>query len=168
MQKNDVIELTIEDMSVEGEGIGKYQGMAFFVKDAIVGDWIRARITKVKKTYGYARVEEILAPSADRTTPRCELHKRCGGCQIQAMDYTAQLAYKEKKVRNNLIRLGKFSDEEIDAIMEPIVGMEEPYRYRNKAQFPIGRDKEGNLVAGFYAARSHNIIPVSDCPSSFI
>lgn len=163
MQKNDLIELTIEDMSVDGEGIGKYEGMAFFVKDAIVGDKIRARVTKLKKTYGYARVEEILEPSADRTEPRCALHKRCGGCQIQAMDYPAQLAFKEKKVRNNLIRLGGFPEAEIDAIMEPIVGMEEPYRYRNKAQFPIGLDKEGKIVAGFYAARTHDIIPVMDC-----
>jgi len=163
MQKNDLIELTIEDMSVDGEGIGKYDGMAFFVKDAIVGDKIRARVTKLKKTYGYARVEEILEPSADRCEPRCALHKRCGGCQVQAMDYKAQLAFKEKKVRNNLIRLGGFSETEIDAVIEPIVGMEEPYRYRNKAQFPIGLNKEGNIVAGFYAARTHDIIPVTDC-----
>jgi len=163
MQKNDLIELTIEDMSVDGEGIGKYDGMAFFVKDAIVGDKIRARVTKLKKTYGYARVDEILEASADRTTPRCELHKRCGGCQVQAMDYQAQLAFKEKKVRNNLIRLGGFSEAEIDAVIEPIVGMEEPYRYRNKAQFPIGLNKEGKIVAGFYAARTHDIIPVTDC-----
>lgn len=163
MQKNDLIELTIEDMSVDGEGIGKYDGMAFFVKDAIVGDRIRARVTKLKKTYGYARVEEILEPSADRCEPRCTLHKRCGGCQVQAMDYKAQLAFKEKKVRNNLIRLGGFSETEIDAVIEPIVGMEEPYRYRNKAQFPIGLNKEGKIVAGFYAARTHDIIPVTDC-----
>ena len=96
MQKNDLIELTVEDMSVDGEGIGKYDGMAFFVKDAIVGDKIRARVTKLKKTYGYARVEEILEPSKDRCEPRCALHKRCGGCQVQAMDYQAQLAFKEK------------------------------------------------------------------------
>ena len=81
MQKNDVIELIIEDMSVDGEGIGKFDGMAFFVKDAIVGDKIRAQVTKVKKTYGYARVAEIIEPSECRTTPRCELHKRCGGCR---------------------------------------------------------------------------------------
>ena len=163
MQKNDIIELTIEDVSVDGEGIGKVDGMAFFVKDAIVGDKIRARVTKLKKTYGYARVEEILEPSADRVEPRCELHKRCGGCQIQAMDYAAQLTFKEKKVRNNLIRLGGFAKEAIDAVMEPVVGMDEPFRYRNKAQFPIGKDKAGNIVAGFYAAHSHDIIPVTDC-----
>jgi 23S rRNA (uracil1939-C5)-methyltransferase len=163
MNKNDIIELQIEDMGVDGEGIGKYEGMTFFVKDALIGDFIRARITKIKKNYGFARVEEIVEPSPERVTPLCELHRRCGGCQIQAMDYAAQLAFKEKKVRGNLIRIGGFSEEEIDGIMEPVVGMEEPYRYRNKAQFPVGRDKEGNIVAGFYAARTHSIIPVDDC-----
>lgn len=163
MQKNDIIELVISDMSVNGEGIGKYEGMTFFVKDAVVGDKIRARITKLKKTYGYARVEEITEASKDRTVPCCELYRRCGGCQIQAMTYEAQLAFKEKKVRENLQRLGGFSLEEVDEVMQPIVGMDEPYRYRNKAQFPIGTDKEKNPVAGFYAARTHDIIPITDC-----
>ena len=93
MNKNDMIELKIEDMGVDGEGIGKYDGMTFFVKDAVIGDVIKARITKLKKNYGYARVEEILEASALRTEPRCALHKRCGGCQIQAMDYEKQLEY---------------------------------------------------------------------------
>ena len=163
MQKNDLIQLKIEDMGVGGEGIGKYDGMTFFVKDAMIGDEIVARITKLKKNYGYARVEEIQVPSEYRIEPECPLHKRCGGCQIQAMDYKAQLVFKQEKVRGNLIRLGGFPSEKVDAVMEPIVGMEEPYRYRNKAQFPIGTDKEGNLVAGFYAARTHRIIPVEDC-----
>ena len=83
MQKNDIIELKIEDMGVDGEGIGKYDGMTFFVKDAVLGDEIEARITKMKKNYGYARVEQILSPSKFRVTPQCELHRRCGGCQIQ-------------------------------------------------------------------------------------
>ena len=163
MQKNDIIHLKIEDMGIDGEGIGKYEGMTFFVKDALIGDNIKARITKLKKNYGYARVEEILESSPYRTEPRCGLHKRCGGCQIQAMDYAAQLDFKAKKVRNNLIRLGGFAEDFVDSVLEPVVGMDEPYRYRNKAQFPIGRDKEGNIVAGFYAARSHDIIPVMDC-----
>ena len=163
MQKNDLIELTIHDMGVEGEGIGRYEGMTFFVKDALIGDVIKARITKLKKNYGYARVEEIITPSVFRVEPECGLHKRCGGCQIQAMDYREQLAFKQSKVRGNLIRIGGFSEEQIDAVMLPVVGMETPYRYRNKAQFPIGRDKEGHPVAGFYAARTHSIIPVTDC-----
>ena len=163
MNKNDMIELKIEDMGVDGEGIGKYDGMTFFVKDAVIGDVIKARITKLKKNYGYARVEEILEASPRRTVPKCELHKRCGGCQIQSMDYNAQLEFKGNKVRNHLIRLGGFEEGFIDSVMEPVVGMEEPYRYRNKAQFPIGRDKNGKIVAGFYAARTHDIIPVTDC-----
>lgn len=163
MNKNEIIRLKIEDMGIDGEGIGKYEGMTFFVKDAIIGDEIDAKITKLKKNYGYARVEKIVKPSEFRTEPKCELHRRCGGCQIQAMDYKKQLEFKENKVRNNLIRLGGFSEEFINSVIEPVVGMEEPYRYRNKAQFPIGKDKEGNPVAGFYASRTHNIIPVTDC-----
>ena len=163
MKKNDSIELKIEDMGVDGEGIGKYEGMTFFVKDAVIGDTIRAGITKLKKNYGYARVQEILEPSPYRVQPECPLYARCGGCQIQAMDYKQQLCYKQKKVRDNLIRIGGFAPELIDSVMEEIVGMEQPYRYRNKAQFPIGADRDGMPVAGFYAARTHNIIPVEDC-----
>ncbi len=163
MKKNDSIELKIEDMGVDGEGIGKYEGMTFFVKDAVIGDTIRAGITKLKKNYGYARVQEILEPSPYRVQPECPLYARCGGCQIQAMDYRQQLCYKQKKVRGNLIRIGGFAPELIDSVMEEIVGMEQPYRYRNKAQFPIGADRDGMPVAGFYAARTHSIIPVEDC-----
>lgn len=163
MKKNDIIELVIEDMGVDGAGIGKYQGMTFFVKDAVVGDCIKARVTKLKKNYGYARVEEIVTPSVHRVEPECALHKRCGGCQIQALAYEEQLQFKQRKVRADLIRIGGFAEELVDAVMLPIVGMERPYRYRNKAQFPIGRDKDGSIVAGFFASRTHNIIPVEDC-----
>ena len=163
MNKNDVFELNITDMGVDGEGIGHYDGMTFFVKDALIGDVIKARAMKLKKNYGYARVEEIIIPSAFRVEPKCALHRRCGGCQIQALSYEKQLEFKEQKVRNNLIRIGGFSPEEVDEKMLPVVGMEEPYRYRNKAQFPVGCDKEGNVITGFYAARTHSIIPVEDC-----
>ena len=163
MNKNDIITLKIEDMGIDGEGIGKIDGMTFFVKDAVIGDEIEARITKLKKNYGYARVEQILKSSEFRTEPKCELHRRCGGCQIQAMDYAKQLEFKENKVKNNLIRLGGFHADFVDSVTEPIVGMENPYRYRNKAQFPIGKDKDGNIIAGFYASRTHSIIPVKDC-----
>ena len=101
--------MKIEDIGIDGEGIGKLDGMTFFVKDAVIGDEIEARITKLKKNYGYARVEQIVKPSGFRTEPKCELHRRCGGCQIQAMDYAKQLEFKENKVKNNLIRLGRIS-----------------------------------------------------------
>ena len=163
MNKNDIFDLEITDMGVDGEGVGHYDGMTFFVKDALIGDVIRARATKLKKNYGYGRVEEIVRPSTFRVEPKCELHRRCGGCQIQALSYEKQLEFKASKVRGNLIRIGGFSAEEVDAKMLPVVGMEVPYRYRNKAQFPVGYDKDGNVVTGFYAARTHSIIPVEDC-----
>lgn len=150
-------------MGVDGEGIGKYDGMTFFVKDALIGDEILARALKLKKNYGYARVEEILTPSPYRVEPKCPIHRQCGGCQIQALSYEKQLEFKGEKVRNNLLRIGGFLEEELDQVMEPTVGMDEPYRYRNKAQFPVGKDKEGNLITGFYASRTHSIIPVTDC-----
>ena len=163
MQKNDIFEIEITDMGVNGEGIGHHDGMTFFIKDALIGDVITARVTKLKKNYGYARVEEIKSPSTFRIEPKCELHRRCGGCQIQALDYVRQLQFKEDKVRGNLVRIGGFSEELLDKIMLPIVGMQEPYRYRNKAQFPVGYGKNGEIISGFYASRSHNIIDVEDC-----
>ena len=163
MKKNDLFPLTITDMGVDGEGIGKYDGMTFFVKDAIIGDEITARATKLKKNYGYARVEEIVKPSDFRVEPRCKVHRQCGGCQIQAMSYEKQLEFKGNKVANNLLRIGGFSEELLQQVMEPTVGMEDPYRYRNKAQFPVGIDKNGEIVTGFYASRTHSIIPMEDC-----
>ena len=97
MNKNDIIILKIEDMGIDGEGIGKLEGMTFFVKDAVIGDEIKARITKLKKNYGYARGENIITPSEFRTEPKCELHRRCGGCQIQAIDYAKQLELRKIK-----------------------------------------------------------------------
>lgn len=162
-EKDDSVTLVIEDMGADGEGIGKIDGFTFFVKDALIGDKVEVKVMKVKKGYAYARLMRIVSPSPNRTEPRCPYHKQCGGCQIQALDYSAQLLYKEKKVRNNLMRIGGFSEKLLDSVMEPIVGMEHPYHYRNKAQFPIGTDKNGEIVTGFYAGRTHTIIPNTDC-----
>lgn len=162
-EKDDIVTLVIEDMGADGEGIGKIDGFTFFVKDAVIGDKVEAKVMKVKKGYAYARLVRVVEPSPNRTEPKCPCHKQCGGCQIQALDYGAQLLYKEKKVRNNLLRIGGFSEEVLDRIMEPIVGMEHPYRYRNKAQFPMGTDKKGEIVTGFYAGRTHTIIPNTEC-----
>lgn len=153
----------ITDIGNDGEGIGKCDGYTLFVKDAIVGDVVRAQITKPKKNYAYARVEEILTPSPFRIQPPCPIHRSCGGCQIQALAYEEQLHFKQNKVRSNLMRLGGFEEELLDEVMEPVVGMKEIFRYRNKAQYPIGTDKEGNPVAGFYAGRTHTIIQNTDC-----
>lgn len=162
-EKNQILTVDIEDMTSDGEGIGKVGGYPFFVKDAVIGDRAEIRVVRVKKNYAYGRLEKVLVPSPFRVQPVCSFHKQCGGCQIQAMNYERQLAFKESKVKNNLVRIGGFSAEEIDRVMEPIVGMESPWHYRNKAQYPIGTDKEGNPIAGFYAGRTHNIIANTDC-----
>lgn len=162
-QKNDMVTVTIEDIGNDGEGIGRVDGFTLFVKDAVIGDVVTARITKCKKNYGYARVEKVVTPSSFRVEPKCRFARQCGGCQIQAMHYERQLLYKQDKVRGNLIRIGGFAPELIDAVSEPIVGMTEPWHYRNKAQYPVGYDKDGNLVTGFYAGRTHDIIANTDC-----
>ena len=163
MKKNNTFILKIEDMGIGGEGIGKYEGMTFFVKDAVIGDEILAGVTKLKKGYGYARLVEIVKPSPKRVEAPCKIARQCGGCQIQNLCYEEQLVLKQKKVENNLRRIGSFSQEQVEKVMEPVVGMEDPFRYRNKAQFPCGYDKDGNIVFGFYAARSHQVIPIDDC-----
>ena len=172
IQKNDELELVIEDITTEGEGVGKVDGLALFVKDAIIGDHVKVKVMKMKKSYGYARLMEILEPSPARAEPVCPIARQCGGCQIQHMKYEEQLKYKENKVKNCLERIGGLSLEKVGigeetssgmAAFEPIIGMEEPYYYRNKAQFPVGKNKEGNIVTGFYAGRTHSIIDTSHC-----
>lgn len=162
-KKNDIVTVTIEDMGSEGEGIGKSDGFTLFVKDAVVGDTVEARIVKPKKNYAYARLEKLLTPSPYRAEPKCKYYRQCGGCQLQALSYEKQLQFKQEKIRNNLIRIGGFEPEYVDARMEPIVGMDEPWHYRNKAQYPVGTDKDGNIVTGFYAGRTHSIIANTDC-----
>ena len=163
MQKNDIATVTIEDIGVNGEGIGKVDGYTLFIKDAVIGDRVEVKVMKAKKNYGYARLMKILEPSAARVEPRCAFARKCGGCQIQEMSYEQQLAFKEKKVRGNLERIGGFAPELLDRVMEPVLGMEEPFGYRNKAQFPFGTDREGRPVTGFYAGRTHDIIANTDC-----
>lgn len=163
MQKNDVMTVTIEDIGVNGEGIGKVNGYTLFIKDAVIGDVVEAKVMKAKKNYGYARLMNILTPSEHRVKPKCEFARKCGGCQIQEMSYERQLQFKQDKVKGNLERIGGFAPELLERIMEPIVGMEEPFYYRNKAQFPFGTDKEGCPVTGFYAGRTHDIIANTDC-----
>ena len=174
IRKNDEFELTIEDMSEDGAGIGKQDGYIWFVKDAVIGDRIRARAMKMKKNYGFARLMEVLEASKDRVMPECPVARQCGGCQLQMMSYEAQLHFKECKVYNNLRRIGGMENlrlpERADSVivdktivMEPILGMEQPWRYRNKAQFPFGRDKDGRIIAGFYAGRTHHIVEAEDC-----
>ncbi len=161
--KNQLITLEITDISHDGEGVGKVDGFTFFVKDTIPGDKVTAKVMKTKKTYGYARLEQIIEGSADRVEPVCAFYKSCGGCQLQTMSYDRQLAFKQNKVFNNLLRIGGVEEELLHRTMEPVVGMDEPFHYRNKAQYPVGRDKNGEVITGFYAGRTHSIIANTQC-----
>ncbi|MDD6570788.1 MAG: 23S rRNA (uracil(1939)-C(5))-methyltransferase RlmD, partial [Thermoflexaceae bacterium] len=161
IEKNDVVTVTIEDISTNGEGIGKYNGYTLFVKDTVVGDVARVKVIKAKKNFGYGRLVSLVTPSKDRVSARCPIARQCGGCQIQEMSYESQLRFKEKMVCGNLKRLGGILPGTYE--MAPIIGMEEPWHYRNKAQFPVGRGKDGRIVMGFYAGRTHSIIETKEC-----
>ena len=160
-EKNEILELQIEAIGSEGEGIAHVNGYTLFVKDTVVGDRIEAKVVKTGKSFGYARCECIIEPSPDRIEPVCPISKRCGGCQFQHLSYEAELRFKQEKVFNCIKRIGGFKDEEIP--MLPIIGCEEIMHYRNKAQFPVGVDKNGETVTGFYAKRSHEIVDTTRC-----
>lgn len=168
-KKNELVTIEITDIGSGGEGIGRADGFTLFVKGAVVGDVIEAKVLKAKKTYGYAKIEKIVRPSEHRVEPVCPVAGRCGGCQLQSMSYPAQLAWKERKVRECLERIGgvefaQDGESETDKPhFLPILGMEDSLAYRNKAQFPVGRDKNGKIVTGFYAGHSHAIIPSTTC-----
>lgn len=166
-EKNDEIVITIDDMGNTGEGIGHVDGYALFVKDALLGEVVKVRLMKLNKNYGFARLVEVLEESPYRVAPACPVARTCGGCSLQHLSYEGQLAYKEKKVKDCLTRIGGLDLSKVEWL--PILGMEEsasPYghwNYRNKAQFPVRQDKEGNPVVGFFAGRSHSIVPVESC-----
>lgn len=166
LEKNQEYEITIEDIGNEGEGIGHIDGMAVFVKDAVVGDVARIKIVKAKKNYAYGRLMALVKPSAFRVEPICPLARKCGGCSIMQVSYEKQLEWKQGKVINCLKRIGGIVD--VEEKMEPIIGMgrKEDFpaiRYRNKAQFPVRRDKDGRLAIGFYAGRTHSVIDTDVC-----
>lgn len=163
ISQNDILTIKIDDLGVNGEGIGKHEGFTIFTDDAIIGDVVEAKVLIVKKNYATAQLKKIVTPSKDRVEPQCEFHYRCGGCQIQNLDYRSQLIYKQNKVKNNLVRTGGFSESLIDSVLQPIEAMENPFHYRNKALFPIGVSQRGNPIAGFYAIRSHSIVSNTSC-----
>lgn len=161
IKKNQEYTVEIEDMGTDGSGIGKLEAFPLFIKDTVIGDRARVRVMKVKKNYGYARLEEILEPSPDRAEALCPVARQCGGCTLQHLRYEKQLEYKYEKVKNCLKRIGGLDD--IEDKMEMTLGMENPFYYRNKAQFPVGKRKDGKIITGFYAGRTHSIIETDHC-----
>ncbi|MBO5488558.1 MAG: 23S rRNA (uracil(1939)-C(5))-methyltransferase RlmD [Eubacterium sp.] len=164
-KKNDETEILIEDMGKDGEGIGHADGYTLFVKGALPGERVRVKIMKVKKRMGFARLMEVLEPSALRCEPRCPVAGPCGGCTLQHLSYEGQLACKENTLRNCLQRIGGVDLAQVEWL--PIQGMtgesEEPWHYRNKAQFPVRPDADGTPVAGFFASGSHRLVPWEQC-----
>ena len=192
LQKNDLITLEITDLTEEGQGVGKKDGLVFFVKDSVMGDLVEARILKAKKNYAYAKVEKLLEASPYRITPLCPVAGKCGGCQLQHLSYEKELAWKEDRIAQSLIRIAGLSPEEVERKKEGILGGVLS-RYRNKAQYPVhsrkeirsggatsvsdwkvdgkwpgknkieAKEKSSDLNMGFYGFHSHRIIETEDC-----
>ncbi|WP_308723321.1 23S rRNA (uracil(1939)-C(5))-methyltransferase RlmD [Paenibacillus polysaccharolyticus] len=172
VSKNDETVIEIIGMNHDGEGVGRADGYTLFVQGALPGETVCVRVMKTKKQYGYAKLLEIVKASPDRVSAPCPIYDQCGGCQIQHMSYAGQLAWKRQLVIDNLQRIGKLNVLTEDETNEedtghairvlPTMGMDEPWRYRNKAQVPIGVT-EGGLVGGFYAKGSHRIIDMETC-----
>ena len=191
-QKNDLIMLEITDLTEEGQGVGKKDGLVFFVKDSVMGDKVEARILKAKKNYAYAKVEKLLEASPHRIAPLCPVAGKCGGCQLQHLSYEKELAWKEDRIAQSLIRIAGLSPEEVERKKEGILGGVLS-RYRNKAQYPVqsrkeirsggatsvsdwnvdgkwpgknkieAKEKSSDLSMGFYGFHSHRIIETKDC-----
>jgi 23S rRNA (uracil1939-C5)-methyltransferase len=170
------VELDIVGLTHEGEGVGRFEGYTLFVRGALPGDRVVAEVASVGKSFGRARMAELLKPSEDRRAAPCAIYDACGGCQLQHWDYAAQLRWKRQHVADNLARIGKLpvafdlddastvpSGERPPVLVHPVIGMDEPWRYRNKAQVPIGFAVEGGLVGGFYEQGSHDIVDMDVC-----
>jgi len=169
-QKNDEVVADIIGLTHDGEGVGRADGFTLFIQGALPGERVRAKVLKVKKQYGYAKLLELVAASSARVEPSCAIYKDCGGCQLQHFNYDEQLEWKRQHVIDNLTRIGKLTVADSESagdggiVVHPTVGMEDPWRYRNKAQVPVGMSvSNGEMIAGFYARGSHRIVDTDNC-----
>ena len=157
MKKNDLITIEITDVMLNGSGVGHYDGLAVFVPATVTGDVVLAHVLKVNKNIAYAKINEIIKPSEKRIENTCQSFLRCGGCAFRHIKYLEELELKENAVRNNLKRIGGVEPE-----FEPITALKET-GYRNKCQYPVSKDKDGNIVIGFYSEHSHRVVDCTDC-----
>jgi len=158
VQKNEYIDVKFEDLTHEGNGVAKVDGYPLFVPNCLPGEKAKIKVVKVNKGYGFGRLIELYEESPDRVEPDCPIYKECGGCQLQHLSYPGQMKAKHKQVQEVLTRIGKLEN----VVVHPVLGMENPWKYRNKAQVPVG-EREGGLIAGFYQKRSHDIIDMEAC-----
>ena len=157
--ESQIVTVEIVDLGHKGEAIGKADGFTVFVDGALKGDTAKVKIVKVKKNYAVGELIEIIKKSADRVEPRCSITGICGGCTIMNMDYEKQLELKQNLIYESLTRIGKLENPNI----KPIIGMENPYNYRNKAQYPVGINEQGEIEIGFYKKRTHDIVEFDTC-----
>jgi len=158
MYKNTEHTVKITALSSEGAGIAKIDGYTVFIPSAVPGDTVRMLVVKENKSFGYGKLLEIISPSPKRTTPRCEVFGKCGGCSLQSLSYEAQLEFKRKKVEDALKRIGGFKEVSVTEV----IGSKEIYHYRNKAQYPV-TEENGVIKKGFYAPHSHRVVPCGKC-----
>jgi len=157
VKKDEVIEISISGMNHEGEGVGKYHGFTVFVPFALPEDRVLVQIEEVRSSYARGRVLDHLSSSDQRTESQCACFEACGGCHLQHLDYERQLAFKREIVRNALERIAKMRGSKV----LPVIGMETPYAYRNKAEYPV-ECKDGTLTAGFFAPKSHELVALGE------
>ncbi|PRO66201.1 23S rRNA (uracil(1939)-C(5))-methyltransferase RlmD [Alkalicoccus urumqiensis] len=158
VEKNDYIDVFIEDLTHDGAGVAKVDGYPLFIKQALPGERARIKVIHTKKNFGFGKLLELEEASENRVEPPCPIFQRCGGCQLQHLSYEGQLQYKQDQVKQVMARIGGLTD----ITVHPTIGMENPWRYRNKSQVPIG-EQNGQVVAGFYAERSHQIVDMEEC-----
>ena len=158
MKKNESFIDTVISLGSSGEGIIRHEGVTFFVPGCLPQEKVRVKVLKVKDGVGYGKKEEVLTPSSDRVEPKCSVYEKCGGCQLQHLSYAAQLSFKRQTVESCLKKIGN-----IAFPVDDCVPCDEAWGYRNKLQMPVGVDKEGKTVIGFFAERSHRIVPVENC-----
>lgn len=164
-QQGALVELTIADLADTGEGVGRWQGRAVFVPDAVPGDRLLVRLVHTKPNLARGQIQEILTASDDRVRPACIVADKCGGCEWQAVSYPAQLAAKQKQVEQALIRIGKFAPDQVAQIITPIIPAPAALAYRNKSTYPVAPGPEkGEIRAGYYRKGSHRLVNLNQCP----
>ena len=157
LRRNDVFEMTCESFGQDAQGVCRHEGMAVFVPGLLPGERAMVRIVKPEKRYAFGRIETLLDASPDRAEPFCPIYRRCGGCSCQHMTYETSLRFKQDQVQQLLTRVGG-----LDIAVPPVLGMDEPFAYRNKGAYPVG-EVHGEPVCGFFAPRSHDLIPLPAC-----
>ncbi len=156
-------ECEVVGLTHDGAGVAQFEGYTLFVAGALPNERVRLRVTKAKKSYGFAALQEVVRPSSERVLPPCSIFERCGGCQLQHLDYAAQLQWKRQTVVDSLARIGKLSEVQAEAYaIHGTIGMDEPWRYRNKVQVPVA-SRSARVIAGFYARGTHDVIDMETC-----